>query len=328
MLRSETATSPKRREQALAGLRRYQLAERVPRQDTTPIVAERGRVTLRDYGGTGRPLVVVPSLINPPFVLDLAEDRSLLRWLATRGVRPLLIDWGEPDPIERDRDIDDHVTEALVPLLRSLGEPVALAGYCLGGTIAAAAAALMPVTGLALLATPWHFAAYDDACASMAELWEGAASPCAALGLVPMEVLQAGFWRLDPARTIDKYARLANADDRTLAQFTLLEDWANAGAPLTYAAGRQLFERFYAADEPGRGGWTIDGHRIDPAALACPVLDIASATDRIVPAVSRVAIGTQLTVQAGHVGMMVGSGARTAVWEPLADWITSLTPPT
>lgn len=328
MLRSETATSPERREQALAGLRRYQQAERVPRRDRAPIVAQRGRVTLHDYGGLGRPLVVVPSLINPPFVLDLAEDRSMLRWLATRGVRPLLVEWGEPALAERDRDIDDHVTQALVPLLQSLGEPVALAGYCLGGTMAAAAAALTPVTGLALLATPWRFAAYKDGRANIAELWEGAAPSCAALGLVPMEVLQAGFWRLDPARTINKYARLADADDRTLAQFTLLEDWANAGAPLTYAAGRQLFDRFYAADQPGRGEWTIEGHRIDPAALGCPVLDIASATDRIVPAASRVAVGTQLTVQAGHVGMIVGGAARTAVWEPLADWITALTPPT
>jgi polyhydroxyalkanoate synthase subunit PhaC len=328
MLRSETATTPERRAAALAGLKRYQQAPRVPRRDDAPIVAQRGRVSLRSYSDAGRPIVVVPSLINPPFVLDLADDRSLLRWLAKRGMRPLLVDWGTPTTEDRDQDIDSHVTDALLPLLETLDEAPALVGYCLGGTIATAAATLTRAAGLALLATPWHFDAYADARDDVAELWRSAEPSCAAMGLVPMEVLQAGFWRLDPQRTIDKYVRLASADDRTLARFTLLEDWANAGAPLTFAAGRQLFERFYAADDPGRGTWQINGRTIDPAALSCPVLDIASTSDRIAPAASRTAVGSQHSVAAGHVGMIVGTGARRAVWEPLADWISALPAPT
>ncbi|SOB78780.1 polyhydroxyalkanoate synthase [Sphingomonas guangdongensis] len=328
MLRSETATSHTRRAAALTGLRRYQQAPRVPPRDAGHVIARQGRVSLRDHGGSGRPVLVVPSLINPPAVLDLSEDRSLLRWLAAAGCRVLMVDWGAPHPDERDSDIDAHVTEALVPLIKSLDAPPVLVGYCLGGTLAIAAATLTPVAGVALLATPWRFGAYADARDGVARLWHAAEPSCAALGLVPVEVLQAGFWQLDPARTIDKYARLATADAPTLAQFTLLEDWANAGAPLTLAAGRQLFERFYAADEPGHGSWRIGGRLIDPAALGCPVLDIASATDRIVPVASRAAAGTQRTVAAGHVGMIVGSGARAAVWEPLADWISALRAPT
>ena len=67
-----------------------------------PVVAAAGRAGLRDYGGSGPPVVFVPSLINPPHVLDLAEANSLLRWLAAQGVRPLLVDWGTPAPAERD----------------------------------------------------------------------------------------------------------------------------------------------------------------------------------------------------------------------------------
>ena len=48
---------------------------------------------LRDYGGTGRPVVVVPSLINPPFIVDLTRQKSLLRWLAVLVVFWFLRDW-------------------------------------------------------------------------------------------------------------------------------------------------------------------------------------------------------------------------------------------
>src|SRR3546814_8494651 len=44
-----------------------------------------------------------------PDVLDLAEGRSLLRWLSTQGVRPLLVDWGSPAPEERETGIAGHV---------------------------------------------------------------------------------------------------------------------------------------------------------------------------------------------------------------------------
>ena len=60
-----------------------------------PAVAEAHGAALRDYGGEGRPVLFVPSLINPPNVLDMG-DRSLLRWLAGQGRRVLLLDWGWP----------------------------------------------------------------------------------------------------------------------------------------------------------------------------------------------------------------------------------------
>ncbi|URW75934.1 alpha/beta fold hydrolase [Sphingomonas donggukensis] len=324
MLRSETATSPERRAAALAGLARYQAAPRTPRPAPMPEVARDGRVTLRDYGGAGVPVVFVPSLINPPFVLDLSPDASLLRWLVAQGRRVLLVDWGTPTPADRDEDVTAHVMR-LRRVLTGLDEPPVLVGYCLGGTIATALAATMPVAGLALIAAPWRFKGFDaSARAAIADLWNSARPACEALGVVPMEVLQAGFWKLDPARTIAKFEALASADDGALSGFVTLEDWANAGAPLTLAAGRQMFEDFFASDAPGRGAWQVAGHAVEPSALACPVADFVSDRDRIVPAASSIAIGTRHDVAAGHVGMIVGSRARALLWEPLAHWISGV----
>ena len=145
-----------------------------------------------------------------------------------------------------------------------------------------------------------------------------------AMGLLPVEVLQAAFWRLDPRRTVEKFIAFGQSERGAQAtrRFVALEDWANDGAPLTPAAGRELAEAMFGRDDPGEGRWTVDGRVVDPAALACPLLDIVSTTDRIVPAASATGAGERVTLAQGHVGMVVGGRARASLWQTLAEWLT------
>jgi polyhydroxyalkanoate synthase len=328
MLRNETQHEPARLVAALSGLRAYQAAPRPAPAPPMPAIATAGRAMLRDYGGSGRPVVIVPSLINGPEVLDLLPDNSLLRWFATQGLRPLLIDWGAPMPEDRALSIADHVETMLLPLIEVAGPDAALAGYCLGGTMALAAAAIRPPSALALIAAPWRFSGFPEkARTGLADLWHETRPMAEAMGLLPLEVLQTGFWRLDPKRTIDKFVSFGGGDRSEAATrlFVALEDWANDGPPLTLAAGRELLEDIFHDDLPGRGAWRVAGRVIDAATLACPVLDIVSTTDRIVPAASAagpgIAHARRVTLAQGHVGMMVGGRARTMLWEPLAEWL-------
>ena len=71
MLRSETAAYPERMAAALAGLTAYQRATRPAAPPPMPALATAGRAALRYYGVRGRMVVCVPSLINPPAILDL-----------------------------------------------------------------------------------------------------------------------------------------------------------------------------------------------------------------------------------------------------------------
>ena len=146
------------------------------------------------------------------------------------------------------------------------------------------------------------------------------------LGVLPMEVLQSAFWSLDPARTVGKFEQLADADEAATRAFVTLEDWANDGPPLSYAAARELLEDFFAGDLPGSGGWHVGGQAIDPATLPCPILNIVSTTDRIVPAASASAAGERIELARGHVGMVVGSRAKAELWEPLAAWLSRVSP--
>lgn len=325
LLRRETAQDPERRAAALKGLRRYQDAPRAAQRNQKPAVATAGRASLRDYGGWGVPVVFVPSLINPPHILDLARGNSLLRWLARQGAHPYLVDWGTPSPDEHAMDVTDHVEQLLLPLLDHFPRPPVVVGYCLGGTMALAAACARPVAGLGLIAAPWHFAGFADARADMTTLWRQTQPVCSRLGLVPMEVLQAGFWQIDPRRTVAKYEQFARTPRRSAeaTAFVTLEDWANDGAPLTYAAGRQLFEDFQRDDIPGRGQWRVGGVPVDPASISCPTIEFVSKNDRIVPAATSARLPGNRTISLGHVGMIVGGRARGALWEPIAEWITA-----
>lgn len=309
-LQAACADDPARLAAALAGLKRYQAAPRPPRAAPRPAIARVGAVTLRGTRGP-RPVVIVPSLINAPDVLDL-PGRSLMAHLATAGLDPLLVDWGDrPEPL----GLADLVAQRLVPLVAALGQPVALVGYCLGGTLATALAAAVPPTRLALIATPWHFAGYGEAQRrALADWWAGAAPLADAMGQMPMDLLQPAFWALDPAGLAAKYARLAEADAAALADFVRLEDWANGGAPISLAAARDLAALYRDGCWPG----------VDPARIAAPILDIIAGTDRIVPAsaaLSTGGAGQPLTIAAGHVGMVVGRAAPDQLWASLTDFL-------
>lgn len=284
------------------------------------MAAQVGPAVLRDHGGDGPPAVLVPSLINPPHVLDLDEEVSLAAKVAQMGRRSLLLDWGAA----RERanlDVGGHVEQLLVPLLGELREPAALIGYCLGGTMTIGAANLTHVERVATVATPWSFEGYpESARASLLSLWRQASAPSRSLGLMPMEVLQGAFWSLDPGRTVSKFARFSTLDSESAEarRFVALEEWANEGEALPLPAARELLEDLFDANVPGNGAWRI-GQRTITDALDIPVLNLVASKDRITPSASAPA-GERIDIAAGHVGMVVGS-ARDQLHAALAAFL-------
>ena len=301
LVRQVSERDPELARAALAGLRAYEQAPRRERPPPKPEIARVGGAALRDHGGSGPPLVLVPSLINPPRILDLDEEVSLTAAIARMGRRTLLLDWGKAD--ERGLSVTDHVERSLVPLLRSIGEPVALVGYCLGGTMAIAAANLLPVERLATIAAPWRFAAYPEASKrALADMWRHSQTAAERLGALPMEVLQAAFWSLDPERTVRKFAEFGRLDPASAdaRRFVELEEWANEGEPLPYPAARELIADLFGRDVTGTGEW------IGSESLSVPTLHLTAEHDRIAPAATAPA-GKKVGIPSGHVGMIVGS---------------------
>ena len=305
---------------ALDGLEAYGIAERPSREEPKPEIARVGSATLRDHGGSGPPAILVPSLINPPSILDLDAEVSLASAVAGMGRRALLIDWGEAGE-RAGLSVSGHIEQLLLPLIRALDEPAALVGYCLGGTMAIAASNLGPAERVATLAAPWHFDAYTtEGRENLGAMWRDTRPTAETLSALPMEVLQAAFWSLDPKRTVAKFAMFAGFEPASpeARRFVQLEDWANEGEPLPYPAARELFEDFFAADSPGKGDWTIGGKTIR-VPESVPLLHVTAAHDRITPAAAAPP-GQTAQLETGHVGMIVGS-ARTRLHQELRRFL-------
>jgi polyhydroxyalkanoate synthase len=285
-----------------------------------PEIARRGGACLRDHGGSGPPAVLIPSLINPPRILDLDQQVSLAGAIALMGRHTLLLDWG-PAAERRELDVAGHIEHLLLPLLRDVGDPAALVGYCLGGTMAIAAANIAATERVITLAAPWRFAGYPDGPrVALNDMWRHASPAAAQFGALPMEVLQAAFWSLDPKRTVRKFAQFGRMDPGSAEarRFVELEDWSNEGEPLPYPAARELIEDLFGADCPGTDAWRVGGRTMTDA-LSVPLLSIIAVNDRISPPEAAPG-GNHAPIGAGHVGMIVGS-ARERLHETLGDFL-------
>jgi polyhydroxyalkanoate synthase len=323
LVRRTAERQPEVARQALEGLTAYERAQRSAARAPRHEIARVGPAALRDHGGSGPPAIIVPSLINPPDVLDLDEHISLAGAVARMGRRALLLDWGAAAD-RAELSVGGHVETLLLPLIDELGEPPVLIGYCLGGTMAVAAANLTQVERVATLAAPWRFANYSgDARAALVSIWRQAKGPAEAFGALPMEVLQAAFWSLDPERTVAKFADFATLEPGSARarRFVALEDWANQGEPLPLPAARELIEDLFARDLPSRGQWLVAG-RVVKDALVVPSLHFTASQDRIAPAATA-PTGDKIDVPSGHVGMVVGRDAARLLHGPLARWLAA-----
>ena len=320
-MREVSERDPRLAANALAGLRAYERAPRRERPPPGPEVARIRGAALRDHGGEGRPAVLIPSLINPPRILDLDEQVSLTGAIAGMKRRVLLLDWGKADG-RAELSVAGHIEDLLLPLLRSIGEPVALIGYCLGGTMAIAAADLVPVERVVTLAAPWNFARYPERShAALQEMWRHSRGAAKSLGALPMEVLQAAFWSLDPRRTVSKFAEFGRFDPASddARRFVELEEWANEGDPLPYPAAKELVEELFGRDLPGSGVWMVGG-RAASGQPPAPTLHLTAERDLIAPP-QTAAPGDLIAIPSGHVGMIVGS-ARSRLHEALEAFLT------
>ncbi|MBM3502559.1 MAG: alpha/beta fold hydrolase [Alphaproteobacteria bacterium] len=320
---------------ALDRYRRHPYRRAVP---PVPVIWEEGSSRLFDYGGAGTPVLFVPSLVNRAYVLDLSERRSLMRHLARAGRHVLLLDWGEPGPTERSFGLTEYV-ERLARALHAASPraPLDLAGYCMGGNLALAGALRVPETvrRLVLLATPWDFhAETSPAATALGRPGSPLLALAEAMGHLPVDALQTLFVSLDPllaARKFSAFGRLPEGS-REEEDFVAIEDWLNDGVPLTANVARDCLMGWYGENLPVRGSWRVARTTIDPAAVTCPTLVVIPDRDRIVPPASARALAealpsgkrTVMSPAAGHIGMVVGSRAETALWQPLATWLADM----
>ncbi len=284
------------------------------------------------------PVLLVPSLINRWYVLDLREGASLARALVDGGLDVFCLDWGVPEDEDRHLSWDDVVARlgrAVKKVLRETGaERVSLLGYCMGGTLAGIYTALHPehVAALVDLAGPFDFA-HAGMLGTMTDArWFDAAAVAAAGNVHPLQ-MQAGFVALRPTLQIAKWVgwldrAATNAEARDA--FAALETWSSDNIPFPAAAYATYVGELYQRNALVRGEHHVLGRRVDLGAITCPLLTIATESDTICPLPAARALGEHagtdpahrklLVVPGGHVGAVVGSRAARVLYPAIRDF--------
>jgi len=331
--------APSRLQDFLRGVRAYRDHPYRRIAPPMPPVWQLGASRLVDYGSDeGWPLLVIPSLVNRAYVLDLMPGAGLLSYLSEGRIRPFLLDWGAPEAEDRLLTLDDYIQgrmdAAFEWIIKTTGRKPLMLGYCMGGTLATALACRRPedCAGLALIATPWDF--QDDQLIAQ-HLVAGGALLSQASGLVgsmSVDQLQTMFALIDRMAVPNKFAdfaSLAPASDKAM-HFVAIEDWLNDGVPLGADLAARCLTDWYGQNTPALGNWKVGGEVVCPEKFDRPAFLAIPTHDRIVPSASALALANTLPTTSvirpsgGHIGMVAGRHAKTRLWKPLLAWLQKI----
>jgi polyhydroxyalkanoate synthase len=322
----------------IGGVKTYRCHQARRGLNAMPVIWQAGTTALRDYNPSAPhapAILVIPSLINRFDILDLDRNHSFLRALAERGLRPLVVDWDAPGDKEKNFALADYVEKRLAPILDFMtaeNRACNLIGYCMGGNLALALAALKPerIRSLTLFATPWDFHKPDALIGPQFKHFAAQMEPyLQTLGHLPAEIVQNLFAGFQPTHVVTKFIEFAAFDPTSIEarHFVLLEDWLNDGVPLTANVARECLKDWYGDNRPGKIEWRINSTTVDPRVLTIPAYVVVPGKDRIVPPESALPLAKLLPQSTlhepmmGHIGMIASEKAPNQIWRPFMSWL-------
>jgi polyhydroxyalkanoate synthase subunit PhaC len=284
------------------------------------------------------PVLVVTSLVNQPYILDLVPGQSMVEHLLRQGFDVYLIEWGRPRQEHKNLTLEDHVLrllpECVDAVLRDSGErELSIIGYCVGGLLSALYAALhpkAPLKNLVCMAAPVN----SDGLVSL-KAWMGEGFDeeglIAQYGNVPADWVQNTLRALRPFGKLAGAANLLNQIDKedTVRSNLRMGKWESDNIPFPGGVFRQMVNDFLRANKLVKSEWVIGGKRVTLAQIKQPLLHLLAQDDHITPYASASDLvklagsrdKTEHIVKGGHVGLVAGRGAETRMWPALDAWL-------
>ena len=301
-----------------------------------------GKVTLYRYQPIARPaatapLLIVYALVNRPYMMDLQEDRSLIRGLLAQGLDVYLIDWGYPDGADRFTTLADYVDGHLVGCVQHILdthrlEALNVLGVCQGGVLSLCFSVLYTqhVKTLITMVTPVDFHTPSDLLSKWVRkidvgAWVGE-------GNVSGDTLNQLFLSLMPFRLQQqKYVDLLSgtADRARIENFMRVEQWIFDSPDQAGVAFREFVTWFYQENRLIQSQLEISGRKVDLRALTVPILNLIGKRDHLVPPAASLALQrlvgsadyTALELDLGHIGMYISARAQQEVPAAIAKWL-------
>ncbi len=318
-----------------------------PKVSQTPhqVVLEEGKIRLLHYRspqGTrfSPPLLIVFSLINRSYILDLKPGKSIVEKMLEAGFDVYLIDWGVPGRSDQFLTLDDYINRFMLRVIQFILDhaqvpSISMLGYCMGGTMAAMFTSLYPelVKNLMLMAAPIDFEDKNG----LLYLWSdkdhfNVEKLVKAMGNIPPWFLQSAFTLTKPMQnTVDKYVKFYDKmeDTQFVDDFLTLEYWLNDNIPLSGQVYKQFVEDCFHENLLVQNKLYLNQHPVNLNEIRCPVLSIVAEHDHLVPPSSSLAIESVIASKdhqvicfpSGHIGLSVSSKAMKQLWPQVSDWL-------
>lgn len=284
------------------------------------------------------PILVVYSLINRHYILDLLPKVSVINNLLKQGFDIYATDWGTPDSTYKDMTIEDYAHEYVenaVDKIKEItgSEKVSLFGYCWGGIFSLIHAAIHPenVKNLILHATPVDLEKTN----TVIENWTkhvDADEMVRVLGNIPGWFLNAAFIMRNPVDALSKYWRYFSEPrnlDETM-QFFAIESWLYDSVPIIGPVYREIVNQIYKKNLLIKNKMMVGSDVVDLRKITMPVLNIIGTKDNLVPPDSSRSIMNAIPsidkklveFPTGHVGLCVSPDAHKGLWPEVAKWLT------
>ena len=241
-----------------------------------------------------RPLVIVPPCINKYYILDLRPENSFVRYAVEQGHTVFVVSWRNVGPAEGQYDWDDYVESIFkaFEVSRAIAQcdRVNALGFCVGGTLLAAALAVQAarfestVESVTYLATMLDFSVpgqlgvfIDESCVAAREAAIGGG------GILPGADLATTFNALRANDLIWPYVVNNYLMGGAPAAFDLLywnSDSTNLPGPMycTYVRNTYLENKLRVPGALQNCGVGVDLGKVD-----LPAFILATREDHIVP---------------------------------------------
>ncbi|MCP4444648.1 MAG: alpha/beta fold hydrolase [Myxococcales bacterium] len=312
------------------------------------------RYSLRRYQGTlaanrrvSTPLLLIPPLMLTAEIYDISEELSAAATLVREGVEVWVTDFRTPEEEEGGltRTLDDHViavSDAIDRIREITRRDVHLAGYSQGGMFAYQCAAHRRSEGIASVITfgspvdihrtvPNFGDAFAERVTSAMRAVLG--GPLARVEGLPGALTSLGFKTMGMRKELGQFNDfLGKLHDRQALEKREAKRLFLRGDGFVAWPGpafRTFVDEFIVANRMATGGFVIDGKTVSLADIECPILcfigerdEIASpAAVRAIHAAAPNAEVSEVSVVAGHFGLVVGSESLRRTWPTVVQWV-------
>src|SRR5574337_477933 len=306
------------------------------------IIEMRGRFNLLHYKSDfpskyKTPLLIIYSLINRHYILDLLPKSSVIKNLQSQGFDVYATDWGTPASYDKDLSLARYAEEYVENAVEKIKEitdsdKVSLFGYCWGGLFALIYSATNHdnVKNLILHATPVDVEKQKTTIENWASHLN-ADNLVDTFGNVPGWLLNFAFFLRNPIENILKYPKYFS-EPRTLdeiMQFFTTETWLYDSTPIIGEVYREIVDQIYRQNLLIKNKMRVGTDIINLKSITIPVLNIVGTKDDLVPPSSSKsimdAIGSSdkklIEFPTGHVGLCISQAAHEQLWPEVGKWL-------